>query len=167
VIKDKGISPDWYVEFVQVFLKGKEFFFPFYEWVTDGATTAEGTAFLPQNDKLEVKKKFREDYLRKQRTTYRWRAEPEMEDLTFGLNGHLQAEQHRDLPRNSQWSAERDAEFHNCRATGLKNLLLNRFVGIFRNFDSLEDVHKLLLVPTMKNRTINHDCWHNWRYCML
>ncbi|CBY10063.1 unnamed protein product [Oikopleura dioica] len=163
VIKDKGISPDWYVEFVKVFCKGKEFFFPFYEWVTDGATTAEGTAYLPQNDKLEVKKNFREDYLRKQRTTYRWRAEPEKEDLTFGLNGHLQAEQHRDLPRNSQWSAERDAEFHNCRATGLKNLLLNRFVGIFRNFDSLEDVHKLLLVPTMKNRTINHDCWHNWR----
>ena len=33
---------------------------------------------------------------------FRWRAEPEIEDLTYGLNGHLQAEQHKDLPRNAQ-----------------------------------------------------------------
>ena len=35
---------------------------------------------------------------------FRWRAEPEIEDLTYGLNGHLQAEQHKDLPRNAQVS---------------------------------------------------------------
>ena len=85
---------------------------------------------------------FRSQYLSQQRLTYRWRAEPEKEDLTYGLNGHLQAEQHRDLPRNSQWTQERDNEFHNMRATGLKNLLLNRFVGVFRKFDSLEQVSK-------------------------
>lgn len=134
--------PDWYVEYVQVNFRGREYFFPCYEWVNDGFTTAEGKAILPQNDDHAVLAKFRSEYLTHQRCTYRWRAEPEKEDLTFGLNGHLQAEQHKDLPRNSQWSAERDVEFHNMRATGIKNLLLNRFIGVFRKFDSLEQVSK-------------------------
>ena len=72
----------------------------------------------------KILKEFRAEYLKQQRSTYRWvfigpiligwtirikdenrfrwRAEPEIEDLTYGLNGHLQAEQHKDLPRNAQ-----------------------------------------------------------------
>ena len=57
----------------------------------------------------------------------------------------MQAEQHKDLPRNAQWSAERDAEFHDCRQTGLKNLMLNKFLGVFRKFDSLDQVTAALM----------------------
>ena len=42
------------------------------------------------------------------RYNFRWRAEPEIEDLTYGLNGHLQAEQHKDLPRNAQVRTEKN-----------------------------------------------------------
>ena len=142
VIKDKGMSPDWYVEYVQVFVKGSEYFFPCYEWVEDGYTVPEGKAFIPQRDSSDVLTAFRSTFLSAQRKTYRWRAEPEPGDLTYEMNGHLQAEQHKDLPRNTQWTAERDNEFHNMRATGIKNLLLNRFVGAFRKFDSLDQVKK-------------------------
>ena len=42
---------------------------------------------------------------------FRWRAEPEIEDLTYGLNGHLQAEQHKDLPRNAQVRVTTDGSY--------------------------------------------------------
>lgn len=156
VIKDKGMWPDWYVEYIEAHCNGRVYFFPVYEWVHDGFTTAEGRARLPSPDEHQILASFRQEYLKQQRSTYRWRAEPEIEDLTYGLNGHLQAEQHKDLPRNAQWSAERDAEFHDCRQTGLKNLMLNKFLGVFRKFDNLDEV-------TLSNNLSNTHT-HNLRY---
>lgn len=50
VIKDKGMWPDWYVEYIEVYCKQQKYFFPVYEWVHNGFTTAEGKAVLPRYD---------------------------------------------------------------------------------------------------------------------
>ena len=49
------MSPDWYVEYIQVIAKGQQFFFPCYEWVDDGFTTAEGKALIPSKTEHEGK----------------------------------------------------------------------------------------------------------------
>ena len=81
------MSPDWYVEYIQVvvekkflfkifslfiscyfsqifpkifepkkvIVKGQQFFFPCYEWVEDGFTTAEGKAMVPSKTETEGK----------------------------------------------------------------------------------------------------------------
>ena len=48
MIKDKGMWPDWYVEYIEVYCKQQKYFFPVYEWVHNGFTTAEGRAVLPR-----------------------------------------------------------------------------------------------------------------------
>ena len=150
--------PDWYVEYIEAHCNGRVYFFPVYEWVHDGFTTAEGRARLPSPEEHTIVTDFRAQYLKQQRSMYRWRAEPEIEDLTYGLNGHLQAEQHKDLPRNAQWSAERDAEFHDCRQTGLKNLMLNKFLGVFRKFDNLDEVPLFLSFKVSTNLIRFQNC---------
>ena len=47
--------------------------------------------------------------------------------------------------------------------TGKKNLLLNKFAGIFRKFDSLDQVHDLLLAPAMAKRKTLDAAWFNWK----
>ena len=51
------------------------------------------------------------------------------------------------------------------RETGIKNLLLNKFMGHFRKFESLDQVSKLLLIPSMKKRknSVSQACWYNWQ----
>ena len=63
--------------------------------------------------------------------------------------------------RNAQWSAERDHEFHNMRETGIKNLMLNKFLGVFRKFDNLDEVCTINftnknIVLSIKNIVLSH-----------
>ena len=64
------------------------------------------------------------------------------------------------------------------RETGLKNLMLNKFLGVFRKFDNLDEVNfffqkyhvtknfkisKFLLIPSMKSRKVLEPCWYGWK----
>ena len=67
------------------------------------------------------------------------------------------------------------------RETGLKNLMLNKFLGVFRKFDNLDEVKsyasqkdiklsakkfqisKFLLIPSMKSRKVLEPCWYGWK----
>ena len=161
VIVDKGISPDWYVDYIKIIVKGNEYIFPFYEWVKNGSTRAESKACLPQKEIIDEKRKFREEYLLEQQKLNPWQR---VEDTLFELNGHLKAENLKELARNTQWSAERDDFFHNWKRVIKGSVLLNKFVGLFRNFDSLDDVWGLLLLPAMKERALNcPSCWNDWQ----
>ena len=70
VIKDKGMWPDWYVEYIEAHCNGRVYFFPVYEWVHDGFTTAEGRARLPGPDEHQILKDFRQEYLKLGFRTY-------------------------------------------------------------------------------------------------
>ena len=78
--------PDWYVEYIEVYCNNSKYFFPVYEWVIDGFTTAEGKAVLPRfksaislltiqilfsDHEQRILRIFREEYLKQQRKTYR------------------------------------------------------------------------------------------------
>ncbi|CAG5091296.1 Oidioi.mRNA.OKI2018_I69.PAR.g12956.t1.cds [Oikopleura dioica] len=161
LIDDKGISPDWYVDFVTVIAKSDEFCFPFYEWVKNGSTRAESTPFLPQNESTFVKQNFREDYLAEQQRINEWE---KIENIEYSLTGHLTADKFEDLDRNTQWSAERDDFFRSWKGAITSSILLTKFTGVFRNFDSLDDVNKLLLMPWMKERALDcSTCWNEWQ----
>ena len=142
--------------------KSDEYFFPYYEWVTNGSTRAESTALLPQSESTQVKREFREDYLKQQQTINEWERKA---NINYSLNGHLTTEFFDELSRNNQWSAERDEYFNSWFNVIKKSVLLNKFVEMFRTFDSVDDVYENLLVPSMNEPAlITQHCWEQWKY---
>ena len=127
------------MEFINVNVHGKDFYFPCYEWITNGFITPNCTTALPQQEQNEALKQLRKESLCKEHSKHCW---AEAEDIVGHMSGHLTAEKWEELPRNTQWSVERANDSKGKKQMGIGNLLLNKFVGIFKNFDSLDDVEK-------------------------
>ena len=125
------------MDFINVNVHGKDYYFPCYEWVTNGFITPNSTTALPHHEENDLLKHFRSESLLKERSKHSWAA---AEDIVGHMTGHLTAE--KELPRNTQWSLDRPSEEKEKSACGMRNLMLNKFLGIFRNFDSLDDVQK-------------------------
>ena len=139
VIADQGYSSDWYVEFINVNVHGKDVYFPCYEWVTDGFSTPNSKTALPHHEENDALKQFRSKSLLKEKSKHAW---AEAEDIVGHMTGHLAAATVDELEKNYRWATERIEEKAGRETLGIANLLVNKFIGVFKSFDSLEDVEK-------------------------
>ena len=158
MITEKGIWPDWYVDYIEVHCHGKSFFFSIYEWVENDFAVIEGCAKLVDDSK--VLSRFNEMNLKKQCKTYQWYKTSEM---PYPLTGHLAADTYKDLPQNCRWSKGRDKEINDFKAIGTFNIVGNKCAGAFKKFNKLEDIKRLLILPSMKHRKVLEPCWFNWK----
>ena len=76
MIKNKGFSPDWNVEYIRVECNHQKYFFPIYEWTNDEEYPKEyyavgGCAVLPSNNEPTVLKKWSEEYLKNKQKNYK------------------------------------------------------------------------------------------------
>ena len=104
------------MEFINVNLHGKDFYFPCYEWITNGFITPNSTTALPQHEQNDALKQFRTESLRREHSNHCW---AEAEDIVGHITGHLTAENVEKLPKNTQWSLERTKDGAGKKATSV------------------------------------------------
>lgn len=93
-----------YVDFINVNVHGKDFYFPCYDWVSNGFVTPNSTTALPQHEHNDALKTFRSESLLNEQSKHSW---AQAEDIVAHITGHLTAETVEELPRNTQWSLDR------------------------------------------------------------
>ena len=77
MIKNRGFSPDWNVEYIKVECNHQRYFFPVYEWTNADEEypkeyfAVEGCAILPSSNEPSVLKKFRDEYLKNKMSFYK------------------------------------------------------------------------------------------------
>ena len=160
MVKDFGLRPDWYVEYIEVHCHGRIYFFCIYEWIGENFIVAEGCAQTPDKNQTELMTNFYENYLTQQQNKYKWW---EPDEMPLKLTGHLEAKEYKELDQNIQWGLERDAEFNTTGDLIKRHLALNKIAVFFRDFDKLDEVRKLLLLPSLKNRDYLEPCWFQWK----
>ena len=63
ITRERPLSNGWFVDFIKLEVRERTFYFPCYEWVDDGYITFPGDTELPQNEKFEIVKNHRKNYL--------------------------------------------------------------------------------------------------------
>lgn len=92
------------MDYINVNVHGKDFYFPCYEWITNGFITPNSTTALPHVEENDALKQFRSESLSKEQSKHSW---AEAEDIVGLLTGHLTAANVEELPRNDQWTSDR------------------------------------------------------------
>jgi len=161
-IEDRGFAPDWFVDFIKVRVEDQLVHFPCYAWVEDGYTTPNATTSLPQNETNEFLQEFRSKYLAREKSANPW---ADQDKIFLQMTGHLAAEKGEDLPRNLQLSIERTEQTSELKVTGRANLIFNKIANItgIVKFKSLDDMEKLLIMPSIKNRKVSEHVRNNWQ----
>lgn len=137
-----------FVDFININVHDKDFYFPCYDWVSNGYVTPNSITALPQYEKNKALTTFRSTALLKEQSKTHW---AKAEDIG-SVAGHLTCETVLDLPRSNQWAVDRPQEELNKKVIGVSNLVLNKFLGVFNKFDSLEDVQKATDINNLKLR---------------
>ena len=96
------------MDFICVNVHGKDFYFPCYEWITNGYITSNSSTALPQHEQNDALKQFRTESLCREHSNHSW---AEAEDIVGHMTGHLTVTNNvEELPRNTQWSSARTKE---------------------------------------------------------
>uniref|UniRef100_A0A3Q2Q7J6 Arachidonate 5-lipoxygenase n=1 Tax=Fundulus heteroclitus TaxID=8078 RepID=A0A3Q2Q7J6_FUNHE len=99
---------DWYCRYVTVKNPSGDYVeFPCFRWLVDDKEVVlrDGRAFLPQDDKSSIVKQHRQKELDHRRKTYRWK------EWQPGFPMSIDANRHRDLPRDIQFDSEKGVDF--------------------------------------------------------
>ncbi|MEQ2205868.1 Arachidonate 5-lipoxygenase [Xenoophorus captivus] len=149
---------DWYCRYVTVKTPCGDYVeFPCFRWLVDDKEVIlrDGRAFLPQDDKTSLVKQHRQKELDQRRKTYRWK------EWQPGFPMSIDANRHRDLPRDIQFDSEKGVDFILNYSKAIENLCVNSFMNMFQSsWSDLADFEKIFV--RIKN-TISEYVMQHWK----
>ncbi|XP_035982697.1 polyunsaturated fatty acid 5-lipoxygenase [Fundulus heteroclitus] len=149
---------DWYCRYVTVKTPSGDYVeFPCFRWLVDDKEVVlrDGRAFLPQDDKSSIVKQHRQKELDHRRKTYRWK------EWQPGFPMSIDANRHRDLPRDIQFDSEKGVDFILNYSKAIENLCVNSFMNMFQtSWSDFADFEKIFV--RIKN-TISEYVMQHWK----
>uniref|UniRef100_A0A3P8PGM8 Arachidonate 5-lipoxygenase a n=1 Tax=Astatotilapia calliptera TaxID=8154 RepID=A0A3P8PGM8_ASTCA len=106
--KKYWVQDDWYCRYITVKTPSGDYLeFPCFCWLVNDKEVVlrDGRAHLPQDDKTSLVKQHRQKELDGRRKTYRWR------EWQPGFPMSIDANRHKDLPRDIQFDSEKGVDF--------------------------------------------------------
>uniref|UniRef100_A0A671YMJ2 Arachidonate 5-lipoxygenase b, tandem duplicate 2 n=1 Tax=Sparus aurata TaxID=8175 RepID=A0A671YMJ2_SPAAU len=158
--KKYWVHDDWYCRYITVKTPSGEYLeFPCFRWLVDEKEVVlrDGRAHLPQDDKTSLVKQHRQKELDMRRKTYRWK------EWQPGFPMSIDANRHKDLPRDIQFDSEKGVDFvlNYSKAYVIENLFVNHFMHMFQSsWNDFADFEKIFV--RIKN-TISEYVMQHWR----
>ncbi|XP_017283991.1 polyunsaturated fatty acid 5-lipoxygenase [Kryptolebias marmoratus] len=156
--KKYWMQDDWYCRYVTVKTPTGEYVeFPCFRWLMNDKEVVlrDGRAFLPQDDKTSQVKQHRQKELDRRRKTYRWK------EWQPGFPMSIDANRHKDLPRDIQFDSEKGVDFILNYSKAIENLCVNRFMNMFQSsWSDFADFEKIFV--RIKN-TISEYVMQHWK----
>ncbi|XP_027862603.1 polyunsaturated fatty acid 5-lipoxygenase [Xiphophorus couchianus] len=156
--KKYWMQDDWYCRYVTIKTPCGDYVeFPCFRWLVDDKEVVlrDGRAFLPQDDKTSIVKQHRQKELDQRRKTYRWK------EWQPGFPLSIDANKHRDLPRDIQFDSEKGVDFILNYSKAIENLCVNSFMNMFQSsWSDFADFEKIFV--RIKN-TISEYVMEHWK----
>ncbi|XP_037541657.1 polyunsaturated fatty acid 5-lipoxygenase isoform X3 [Nematolebias whitei] len=156
--KKYWMQDDWYCKYITVKTPTGEYVeFPCFRWLVGDKEVVlrDGRAFLPQDDKTSLVKQHRQKELDQRRKTFRWK------EWLPGFPMSIDANRHKDLPRDIQFDSEKGVDFVLNYSKAIENLCVNRFMNMFQSsWSDFADFEKIFV--RIKN-TISEYVMQHWR----
>ncbi|CAN9499796.1 unnamed protein product [Ophioblennius macclurei] len=152
------VQDDWYCKYITVKTPAGDYVeFPCFRWLVDDKEVVlrDGRAHLPQNDKSSLVKQHRQKELDIRRKTYRWK------EWQPGFPLSIDANRHKDLPRDIQFDCEKEVDFVLNYSKAIENLFLNQFMHMFqsswRDFADFESIYvRIKIQNTIPEYVMQH-----------
>ncbi|KAJ0004783.1 hypothetical protein NQD34_010997 [Periophthalmus magnuspinnatus] len=152
------VQDDWYCRYITVKTPDGDYIeFPCFRWLTDNKEVVlrDGAAHLPQDDKTSLVKQHRQKELETRRKMYRWK------EWQPGFPMSIDANRHRDLPRDIQFDSEKGVDFVLNYSKAIENLFVNQFMHMFQSsWNDFSDFEKIF--ARIKN-TISEYVMKHWK----
>ncbi|XP_076019755.1 polyunsaturated fatty acid 5-lipoxygenase [Genypterus blacodes] len=152
------ILDDWYCKYITVKTPAGDYMeFPCFRWLVDDTEVVlrDGHARLPQDDKTSLGRQHRQKELEMRQKAYRWK------EWQPGFPMSIDANRHRDLPRDIQFDSEKSVDFLLNFSKAIDNLLMSRFMHMFQSsWSDLADFQKIF--RTIKN-SISEYVMRHWK----
>ncbi|XP_061601684.1 polyunsaturated fatty acid 5-lipoxygenase isoform X1 [Cololabis saira] len=156
--KKYWMHDDWYCRYITIKSPDGEYKeFPCFRWLVDDREVVlrDGRAFLPQHDKTSVVKQHRQKELDTRRKTYRWK------EWQPGFPMSIDANKHRDLPRDIQFDSEKGVDFILNYSKAIENLCMNQFMHMLQSsWSDFADFERIFV--RIKN-TISEYVMQHWK----
>ncbi|KAM4592168.1 polyunsaturated fatty acid 5-lipoxygenase [Odontesthes bonariensis] len=156
--KKYWMHDDWYCKYITVKTPiGDYVEFPCFRWLVDDKEVVlrHGQAFLPQDDKTILVKQHRQKELDMRRKSFRWK------EWQPGFPMSIDANKHRDLPRDIQFDSEKGVDFILNYSKAIENLCVNQFMYMFQSsWSDFADFEKIFV--RIKN-TISEYVMQHWK----
>ncbi|XP_029377755.1 polyunsaturated fatty acid 5-lipoxygenase isoform X4 [Echeneis naucrates] len=156
--KKYWMHDDWYCKYITVKNPSGDYVeFPCFRWLVDDKEVVlrDGRAHLPQDDKTGVVKQHRQRELDFRRKTYRWK------EWQPGFPMSIDANRHKDLPRDIQFDSEKGVDFVLNYSKAIENLFVNQFMHMFQSsWSDFADFEKIFV--RIKN-TISEYVMQHWK----
>uniref|UniRef100_A0A4W6CE04 Arachidonate 5-lipoxygenase b, tandem duplicate 3 n=1 Tax=Lates calcarifer TaxID=8187 RepID=A0A4W6CE04_LATCA len=156
--KKYWVQDDWYCRYITVKTPSGDYVeFPCFRWLVDDKEVVlrDGRAHLPQDDKTSVVKQHRQKELDLRRKTYRWK------EWQPGFPMSIDANRHKDLPRDIQFDSEKGVDFVLNYSKAIENLFVNQFMHMFQSsWSDFADFERIFV--RIKN-TISEYVMQHWR----
>ncbi|XP_068423994.1 polyunsaturated fatty acid 5-lipoxygenase-like isoform X2 [Clinocottus analis] len=136
------VQDDWYCSYITVKTPSGDYLeFPCFRWLVDDKEVVlqDGRAHLPQDDKTSLVKQHRQKELDSRRKTYRWK------EWQPGFPMSIDADRHKDLPRDVQFDSEKGVDFVLNYSKAMNNLFVNQFMHMFQSsWSDFTDFERIL-----------------------
>ncbi|XP_068423942.1 polyunsaturated fatty acid 5-lipoxygenase-like isoform X3 [Clinocottus analis] len=156
--KKYWMQDDWYCSYITVKTPSGDYLeFPCFRWLVDDKEVVlrDGRAHLPQDDKTSLVKQHRQKELDSRRKTYRWK------EWQPGFPMSIDADRHKDLPRDVQFDSEKGVDFVLNYSKAIENLFVNQFMHMFQSsWSDFGDFEKIFV--RIKN-TISEYVMQHWK----
>ncbi|XP_054886024.1 polyunsaturated fatty acid 5-lipoxygenase [Poeciliopsis prolifica] len=156
--KKYWMQDDWFCRYVTIKTPCGDYVeFPCFRWLVDDKEVVlrDGRAFLPQDDKTSIVKQHRQKELDQRRKTFRWK------EWQPGFPLSIDANRHRDLPRDIQFDSEKGVDFILNYSKAIENLCVNSFMNMFQSsWSDFADFEKIFV--RIKN-TISEYVMQHWK----
>ncbi|CAJ1067409.1 polyunsaturated fatty acid 5-lipoxygenase-like [Xyrichtys novacula] len=156
--KKYWVQDDWYCRYITVKTPSGDYIeFPCFRWLVGDKEVVlrDGIARLPQDDKTSLVKQHRQKELETRRKTYRWK------EWQPGFPMSIDADRHRDLPRDIQFDSEKGVDFVLNYSKAIENLFVNQFMHMFQSsWSDFGDFEKIFV--RIKN-TISEYVMQHWK----
>ncbi|KAK3734228.1 hypothetical protein QZH41_012948 [Actinostola sp. cb2023] len=135
-------NPDWFLNKVTILKEGCDtpYEFPCYSWVLKELVAFHGAGLLPHQEQPEIVRIERQLQIQERKKEYKWAGG---EDKVPHFPGYINAKEHDDIPKNSQFSDPSMKSFHTGRINAGINLGISYLMNLVENWDSFGDFKKL------------------------
>uniref|UniRef100_A0A3B3BCI9 Arachidonate 5-lipoxygenase a n=1 Tax=Oryzias melastigma TaxID=30732 RepID=A0A3B3BCI9_ORYME len=156
--KKYWVHDDWYCRYITVKTPSGDYLeFPCFRWLVGDSEVVvrDGRAFLPQDDKTSLVKQHRQKELQTRRKIYKWK------EWQPGFPMSIDANKHRELPRDIQFDSEKGMDFLLNYSKAIENLCVNQFMHMFQSsWSDFGDFEKIFV--RIKN-TISEYVMEHWK----
>ncbi|KAL7382969.1 hypothetical protein ABVT39_002614 [Epinephelus coioides] len=156
--KKYWVHDDWYCKYISVKTPDGDYVeFPCFRWLVDDKEVVlrDGRAHLPQDDKTSLVKQHRQKELDMRRKTYKWK------EWQPGFPMSIDANRHKDLPRDIQFDSEKGVDFVLNYSKAIENLFVNQFMHMFQS--SWSDFADFETIFVRIKNTISEYVMQHWK----